>query len=107
MSSDVMNELVCCCSQVYLTKCDILEWHTHVNITALVLLFFPLDLVVMLLMWIMCMLLKFDLIPLEVAIILMQDKIHNLRRILEQNPPDAKLLQMQLQGGIATAVNQV
>jgi len=44
---------------------------------------------------------------LEVAIILMQDKIYNLRKILEQNPPDAKLLQMQLQGGIATAVNQV
>ena len=37
----------------------------------------------------------------------MQDKIQSLRRTLEQDPPDGKLLQMQLQGGIATAVNQV
>lgn len=45
--------------------------------------------------------------PLEVAILGMQDKIQSLRRTLEQDPPDGKLLQMQLQGGIATAVNQV
>ena len=37
----------------------------------------------------------------------MQDKIESLKRILKQDPPDGKLLQMQLQGGIATAVNQV
>jgi hypothetical protein len=37
----------------------------------------------------------------------MQDKIQSLRKTLEQYPPDGKLLQMQLQGGIATAVNQV
>jgi len=49
---------------------------------------------------------KLDLNPLEVAIIGMQDKIESLKRILKQDPPDGKLLQMQLQGGIATAVNQ-
>ena len=50
---------------------------------------------------------QIHLTPLEVAIIGMQDKIQSLRRTLEQYPPDGKLLQMQLQGGIATAVNQV
>ena len=50
---------------------------------------------------------QINLTPLEVAIIGMQDKIQSLRSTLEQNPPDGKLLQMQLQGGIATAVNQV
>ena len=50
---------------------------------------------------------QINLTPLEVAIIGMQDKIQSLRRTLEQDPPDGKLLQMQLQGGIATAVNQV
>lgn len=51
--------------------------------------------------------LQINLTPLEVAIIGMQDKIQSLRRTLEQDPPDGKLLQMQLQGGIATTVNQV
>ena len=37
----------------------------------------------------------------------MQDKIKSLNHSLQQVPPDPKLLQMQLQGGIATAVNQV
>lgn len=50
---------------------------------------------------------QIHLTPLEVAIIGMQDKIQSLRRTLEQDPPDGKLLQMQLQGGIATTVNQV
>lgn len=36
----------------------------------------------------------------------MQEKIESLKHILNQIPPDAKLLQMQLQGGIATSVNQ-
>ena len=36
----------------------------------------------------------------------MQDKIESLKHTLSQHPPDAKLLQMQLQGGIATSVNQ-
>ena len=36
----------------------------------------------------------------------MQDKIESLKYTLSQHPPDAKLLQMQLQGGIATSVNQ-
>ena len=54
-----------------------------------------------------CNIFQIHLTPLEVAIIGMQDKIQSLRRTLEQDPPDGKLLQMQLQGGIATAVNQV
>lgn len=55
----------------------------------------------------MLLFVQINLTPLEVAIIGMQDKIQSLRSTLEQNPPDGKLLQMQLQGGIATAVNQV
>ena len=47
-----------------------------------------------------------DLPPLEVAIMGMQDKTESLKYTLSQTPPDAKLLQMQLQGGIATSVNQ-
>ena len=43
----------------------------------------------------------------EVAIIGMREKTGKIRQILSQNPPDTKLLQMQLQGGITTAVNQV
>lgn len=50
---------------------------------------------------------QLELSPLEVAILGMQEKIQSMKRILAQNPPDGKLLQMQLQGGIATAVNQV
>lgn len=49
---------------------------------------------------------KIELNPLEVAIIGMQDKIKSLKQTLQHDPPDGKLLQMQLQGGIATAVNQ-
>ena len=50
---------------------------------------------------------RIELIPLEVAILNMQDKTKSLRHAVQQDPPDTKLLQMQLQGGIATAVNQV
>ena len=50
---------------------------------------------------------QIELNPLEVAILGMQDKIRSLKQTLQQQPPDGKLLQMQLQGGIATAVNQV
>lgn len=49
---------------------------------------------------------QIELPPLEVAILGMQEKIESLKHILSQVPPDAKLLQMQLQGGIATSVNQ-
>ena len=45
--------------------------------------------------------------PLEVAILNMESKIHELKVVLNRTPCDSKLLQMQLQGGIATAVNQV
>ena len=44
--------------------------------------------------------------PLQVAIIGMQEKIISLRNCLIARPPDTKLLQMRLQGGIATTVNQ-
>jgi len=43
--------------------------------------------------------------PVEVAIEDMRVKISKLREVLS-NPQDTKLLQMQLQGGIATSVNQ-
>jgi len=45
--------------------------------------------------------------PLECAIANMQDKSKSLRQALHQVPIDMKFLQMQLQGGIATSVNQV
>ena len=41
----------------------------------------------------------------EVAIEDMRDKINQLKEVLS-NAHDTKLLQMQLQGGIATSVNQ-
>ena len=50
---------------------------------------------------------RIELTPLEVAILNMQEKTKSLRHAVQQDPPDTKLLQMQLQGGIATAVNQV
>ena len=37
----------------------------------------------------------------------MTNKIGDLRNVLSKEPCDPKLLQMQLQGGIATSVNQV
>ena len=43
--------------------------------------------------------------PVEVAIEDMRDKINKLKEVLS-NAHDTKLLQMQLQGGIATSVNQ-
>ena len=45
--------------------------------------------------------------PLECAIANMQDKSKSLQQALHQVPVDMKFLQMQLQGGIATSVNQV
>ena len=45
------------------------------------------------------------LTPVEVAIEDMRDKINKLKEVLS-NAQDTKLLQMQLQGGIATSVNQ-
>ena len=50
---------------------------------------------------------QIELEPLEVAIINMTNKIGDLRNVLSKEPCDPKLLQMQLQGGIATSVNQV
>lgn len=50
---------------------------------------------------------KVNLNPLEVAIMNMESKITEMKSVLNRSPCDAKLLQMQLQGGIATAVNQV
>ena len=48
-----------------------------------------------------------ELTPLEVAILNMESKILDLKHVLNRVPCDTKLLQMQLQGGFATAVNQV
>ena len=45
--------------------------------------------------------------PLEVAILNMESKIHELKVVFNRTPCDSKLLQMQLQGRIATAVNRV
>ena len=45
------------------------------------------------------------LTPVEVAIEDMRDKISKLKEVTT-NAQDTKLLQMQLQGGIATSVNQ-
>ena len=50
-------------------------------------------------------LLQIVLSPVEVAIEDMRVKISKLKEVLS-NPQDTKLLQMQLQGGIATSVNQ-
>ncbi|CAI8007936.1 Dedicator of cytokinesis protein 7 [Geodia barretti] len=49
---------------------------------------------------------RVEMNPLQVAIIGMQEKIISLRNCLIARPPDTKLLQMRLQGGIATTVNQ-
>ena len=45
------------------------------------------------------------LTPIEVAIEDMRDKINKLKEVI-YTAQDIKLLQMQLQGGIATSVNQ-
>lgn len=49
---------------------------------------------------------RVELTPLEVAILNMESKISDLKYVLNRVPCDTKLLQMQLQGGFATAVNQ-
>lgn len=46
------------------------------------------------------------LTPIEVAIEDIQKKIRELAAATAQNPPDAKMLQMVLQGCIGTTVNQ-
>lgn len=50
---------------------------------------------------------KTELNPLEVAILNMEKKIAEIKDVLNRNPCDSKLLQMQLQGGIATTVHAV
>ena len=49
--------------------------------------------------------LQIILSPVEVAIEDMRDKINKLKEVLI-NTQDTRLLQLQLQGGIATSVNQ-
>ena len=49
--------------------------------------------------------LQIILSPVEVAIEDMRDKINKLKEVLN-NTLDTRLLQLQLQGGIATSVNQ-
>ncbi|CAG0881186.1 unnamed protein product [Cyprideis torosa] len=46
------------------------------------------------------------LTPIEVAIEDIQKKISELTQAIEQDPPDAKILQMVLQGCVGTTVNQ-
>lgn len=45
--------------------------------------------------------------PAEVALEDMQMKYDRLIEVVRQQPPDVKGLQLQLQGGIGTTVNQV
>lgn len=47
------------------------------------------------------------LTPVEVAIEDMQKKTRELAFATEQDPPDAKMLQMVLQGSVGPTVNQV
>ncbi len=50
---------------------------------------------------------KSEMNPLEVAILNMDKKIGEMKEVLNRVPCDSKLLQMQLQGGIATTVHAV
>ena len=50
---------------------------------------------------------KDEMNPLEVAILNMEKKISEMKEVLNRIPCDSKLLQMQLQGGIATTVHAV
>lgn len=51
--------------------------------------------------------LKFDLTPIEVAIEDMQKKTRELAVATHREQPDAKMLQMLLQGSVGATVNQV
>lgn len=50
---------------------------------------------------------QFVLTPIEVAIEDMKKKTLQLAVAINQEPPDAKMLQMVLQGSVGTTVNQV
>lgn len=50
---------------------------------------------------------QFDLTPIEVAIEDMQKKTRELAVATHREQPDAKMLQMLLQGSVGTTVNQV
>lgn len=56
-----------------------------------------------------CLLVTFQIIstPIEVAIEDMQKKTQELAFATHQDPADAKMLQMVLQGSVGTTVNQV
>lgn len=51
--------------------------------------------------------LQFDLTPIEVAIEDMQKKTRELAVATHREKPDAKMLQMLLQGSVGATVNQV
>lgn len=51
--------------------------------------------------------LQFDLTPIEVAIEDMQKKTRELAVATHREQPDAKMLQMLLQGSVGATVNQV
>lgn len=50
---------------------------------------------------------QFILTPIEVAIEDMRKKTQELTAAINQEPPDAKMLQMVLQGSVGATVNQV
>lgn len=50
---------------------------------------------------------QFILTPIEVAIEDMRKKTQELTAATNQEPPDAKMLQMVLQGSVGATVNQV
>lgn len=58
-------------------------------------------------LWLLCFLLQIILVPIEVAIEDMQKKTQELAFATTQDPADAKMLQMVLQGCVGTTVNQV
>lgn len=55
----------------------------------------------------MCVCIQFDLTPIEVAIEDMQKKTRELAVATHREQPDAKMLQMLLQGSVGATVNQV
>lgn len=54
-----------------------------------------------------CVYIQFDLTPIEVAIEDMQKKTRELAVATHREQPDAKMLQMLLQGSVGATVNQV
>ena len=58
-------------------------------------------------LFLLSLILQIILVPMEVAIEDMQKKTQELAFATNQDPADAKMLQMVLQGSVGTTVNQV